>query len=97
MKCYLNITEPAFYKPCPEKEDSFFYMYSIPGFDPCHPVDFKKKLDIEVEVNCKFMQVGSTNFDTRYRKLGVDYPNILEADEDDLLDLDNRPSDYWRD
>ena len=35
-KCYINITEPAFYKGCEnEFEDSFYYLYSVPGFSPC--------------------------------------------------------------
>ena len=96
-KCYLNITKPELYKPCPEKKDSYFYMYSIPGFDPCHPIPFDEPIEIEFEVNCLFLMPGSTKFDSRYRKLGVNYPHLRDADEDALLDFDNRPDDYWRD
>jgi hypothetical protein len=38
-KCYVNVTDPPFYKRC-EKADTPEYMYSIPGFDPCYPLDF---------------------------------------------------------
>lgn len=48
-------------------------------------------------MNCKFLLPGSHLFDTSSRKLGVDYPNQLQADEDALLDFDNRPNDYWLD
>jgi hypothetical protein len=39
-KCYINITDPPFYKGCGpadgEKfQDSFYYLYSVPGFSPC--------------------------------------------------------------
>jgi hypothetical protein len=37
--CYVNVTDPPFYAGC-QKEDSEYYMYSIPGFDPCFPLDF---------------------------------------------------------
>ena len=28
-KCFINITEPAFYAGCPEKKDTVYYLYSI--------------------------------------------------------------------
>ena len=97
MKCYLNVTEPALYKSCSDKQDSYFYMYSIPGFDPCHPVSFTEPLDFQFYVNCKFLMPNSNAFDTSTRKLGVDYPNQVQAEEDDLLGFSNRPDDYWQD
>ena len=39
-KCYVNITSPPFYKGCSERPDTPEYMYSIPGYDPCFPLDF---------------------------------------------------------
>jgi hypothetical protein len=41
-KCYLNITNPPFYKGCSEEPDSEYYMFSISGYDPCpdYKIDF---------------------------------------------------------
>lgn len=41
-RCYVNITEPAFYEGCKGNfSDSFSYDYSIQGHDPCFYFDFE--------------------------------------------------------
>ena len=52
-KCYINITEPMFYKGCEEREDTFEYLYSVPGFSPCYPQFFNESLTIEYELTCQ--------------------------------------------
>ena len=52
-RCYINITEPALYKGCEDKyEDSFYYLYSIPGFSPCYFFNFSNPLTVEFDLNC---------------------------------------------
>ena len=54
QKCYINITEPPFWKDCAdEKEDSFYYLYSVPGFSPCYPQDFNQPKEVEFNLTCK--------------------------------------------
>lgn len=51
-KCYVNVTEPALYKGC-TGEDSDYYVYSIPGFAPCHFYDMTKKYNFKFLLQCK--------------------------------------------
>jgi hypothetical protein len=52
-KCYINITTPAFYEGCENKfEDSFYYLYSIPGFSPCFWYKFNETIDVAFSVVC---------------------------------------------
>jgi hypothetical protein len=51
-KCYINITEPAFYAGC-TKEDSPYYMYSIKGYDPCFYFDFSTEVNIKFLIECR--------------------------------------------
>jgi len=53
QKCYVNITEPMFYKRCSERPDTPEYMYSIAGFDPCYPFDFSVPKLVKFIVNCR--------------------------------------------
>ncbi len=78
-KCYVNITSPTFYKRC-EKEDSPEYMYSIPGFDPCYPLDFSKKQIISFVVNCRYFDDTNT-VNVRSENLGYEYRDVMEAPE----------------
>ena len=52
-KCAINVTSPAFYKGCEDKEDSFYYLYSVPGFSPCYPQNFTQSINVEFELTCK--------------------------------------------
>lgn len=53
QKCYINITSPTFYKGCEDRPDSFYYLYSIPGFSPCYPQDFNKPLTVDFKLACQ--------------------------------------------
>ena len=53
-RCYINVTNPPFYRDCAkDHEDSFYYLYSIPGFSPCYPQYFNGTLEVEYTLNCK--------------------------------------------
>lgn len=41
-KCFLNITEPALYKDCSHLPDTPYYLYSLPGYDPCTYLNFTR-------------------------------------------------------
>ena len=47
QKCYINITSPTFYKGCEDQPDTFYYLYSIPGFSPCYPQNFGSVLNVQ--------------------------------------------------
>jgi len=53
QKCFINITEPAFYQGCREKPDTPYYLYSVPGYDPCHFFDFSKSYEIKYKLECR--------------------------------------------
>lgn len=72
----MNITEPAFYKGC-QKEDSPYYMYSIPGYDPCFYFDFSKTADIKFKLTCRsiddtgVVELNQQNVGYQYRDVVV--------------------------
>jgi len=37
QKCAITILDPNFAQGCEDKPDSFYYLYSVPGFSPCYP------------------------------------------------------------
>lgn len=56
-RCYINITDPPFYKGCEnEFEDSFYYLYSVPGFSPCFWQNFSSTIDVTFELNCQLIE-----------------------------------------
>jgi hypothetical protein len=53
MACNVTIVDPDFTKPCyGATDDSAYYSYSIPGYDPCHWVDLSSTLEITYQLNC---------------------------------------------
>lgn len=50
-KCYVQITEPNMAQGC-TGEDSFDYVYSIKGFDPCFELDFEKEFNLKYKLLC---------------------------------------------
>lgn len=71
----MNITSPKFYEKC-NLEDTEEYMYSIPGFDPCHPVDFSQKLNVKF-----FMVCGNSPFvglDVTKESVGYPYKDVIK-------------------
>ena len=60
-RCYINITNPPFYKGCEnEFEDSFYYLYSVPGFSPCFWQNFSSPLPLDVEFTLNCQQIDAT-------------------------------------
>ena len=54
-KCFINITDPAFYAGCPEKPDTPYYLYSVPGYDPCFYLNFSRSYEVKYLVNCRII------------------------------------------
>jgi hypothetical protein len=70
------VTDPPFYKRC-EKEDTPEYMYSIPGFDPCYPLDFSQKQTIKFMINCRNFDDTQTIPDPQSENLGYEYRDVV--------------------
>jgi hypothetical protein len=71
------VTDPPFYKRC-QKEDTPDYMYSIPGFDPCYPLDFSQIQDIKFLIECRnFLPTPNANLNPDTENLGYPYLDIL--------------------
>lgn len=75
----MNITSPPFYQRC-DKEDTPEYMYSIPGFDPCYPLDFTKKQEIKFLINCRYFD-ETNSVDVKTENVGYDYRDVIEPAE----------------
>lgn len=85
-RCYINVTNPALYEGCADKhEDSFYYLYSIPGFSPCFWYNFSSSLTVEFEVNCQ--QINATGLATVNREPLVGYPyrDVIKAPSVNIL------------
>ena len=52
-KCFVNITDPAFYAGCPERKDTPQYMYSLQGYDPCFYLDFSRSYEVKYQLQCR--------------------------------------------
>ncbi|TNV79791.1 hypothetical protein FGO68_gene10759 [Halteria grandinella] len=76
QKCYVNVTDPPFYQRC-NREDTPDYMYSIPGFDPCYPLDFKEKQSIKFMINCRNFDDTNTVPEPNGENLGYDYRDVV--------------------
>jgi hypothetical protein len=55
-------------------------MYSIPGFDPCYPLDFSKKQNIKFLLNCRYFDDTNT-VNLRSENLGYEYRDVIEPAE----------------
>ena len=74
-KCYVNVTDPPFYRRCPQP-DTPEYMYSIPGFDPCYPQDFSKAKTVSFLINCR-QTTTLAALNPTSSNVGYDYRDVL--------------------
>lgn len=51
-------------------------MYSIPGFDPCYPLDFSKVQTIKFMINCRYFDDTNT-LDPTTENVGYDYRDVI--------------------
>ena len=75
--CFVNITNPPFYKrECADKQDSQYYKYSIGGFDPCHFFDFSQQYTINYKLHCQVLdESGFVN--TEQENIGYKYRDVI--------------------
>ena len=79
-KCYINITEPAFYKGCEnEFEDSFYYLYSVPGFSPCFWQNFSSSIDVEFTLNCQQIETTGLVSMATGNDVGYPYRDVIQS------------------
>jgi hypothetical protein len=53
-------------------------MYSIPGFDPCYPLDFSQQQTIKFLINCRFFdETNSVN--VKSENVGYEYRDVIDA------------------
>lgn len=81
-KCYVNITEPALYKGCSEREDSEYYVYSIHGFDPCFYFDFSKTYTMKFLLQCRAIDEKGIVLENGHSEgVGFEYADVIKAVE----------------
>jgi len=92
-KCYVNITEPAFFKGCEDKfEDSFYYLYSIPGFSPCFWYNFNETVDVTYEVHCQQVTDMGLTTTNKSPKVGYPYRDVVkEPNMNTLSQVSSQP------
>lgn len=77
-RCYMNITDPPFYAGCEnEYEDSFYYLYSIPGFTPCFWHNFNSSIELSFEIHCQQVQENGLTTTNRAPKVGYPYRDVI--------------------
>lgn len=76
QKCFINITEPAFYKGCEERQDTPYYFYSIPGYDPCFYLNFSRSQEIKFNLKCKVIDEHGLN-DPNVESAGYKYRDVI--------------------
>lgn len=75
-QCYLNITDPMFYKTC-DYPDSEYYIYSIHGYDPCYFLDFTTTYDVHYILTCAPTDIEG--YLTEWSEgLGAEYRDVTE-------------------
>ena len=65
------------YKSC-QGEDSEDYVFSTPGYDPCHYFDFEGKTEIKYKLNCKPVDwSGFVVPDGHQEGIGYEYVDLV--------------------
>eukprot|EP00347_Sterkiella_histriomuscorum_P010347 403376653 len=77
-QCFVNITDPPLYRGC-QKEDSPYYLYSVPGFDPCFYLDFTEVQNIKYILTCKYTG-DISGIDPVKENLGYAYRDVIQMD-----------------
>jgi hypothetical protein len=76
-KCYVQITKPNMAQGC-TGEDSFDYVYSIKGFDPCFEFNFNEDYNLKYKLLCYDVnRRGEVIRGGHPETLGYNYSNIL--------------------
>lgn len=73
------MTEPNLAEGCAkDKEDSDFYVYSIPGFDPCNFYDFTQEAEFRFMLKCVAVdEKGKVIRAGHPEGVGYEYSNVI--------------------
>jgi len=71
------MTKPALYVGCEDKEDSFYYLYSIPGFSPCYKHFFNETYTFEYDVKCQLVTENGLTTRSRAPRVGYAYRDVV--------------------
>ena len=76
-KCFVRITSPDLASGC-TAEDSFDYVYSIKGFDPCFHYDFKTKQKFTYLLDCRAINnEGQVLRQGHPEEIGFNYSHVV--------------------
>ena len=83
-KCYVQFTSPNLAEGCRDQHaDGDYYVYSIPGFDPCNFYDFSGNTTLKFQLICKPVELsGGYVKDTPHAEgvgAGYGYENVLSS------------------
>lgn len=62
-----------------QKEDSPYYLYSVPGYDPCYYLDFNQTQSIKYLFTCKYTN-DVNGIDPTRENLGYAYRDVVSRD-----------------
>ena len=69
-----------FYKGCEDREDSPYYLYSVPGYSPCYFLNFTEPYDVQFTINCK--PVDSNGLvEVQREQVGYEYRDVIKEPE----------------
>ena len=78
-RCYINITDPALYQGCEDKfTDSFYYLYSVPGFSPCFWFDFSTSITVSYTLNCQQVTTNGLVDMEKGPRVGYQYRDVIK-------------------
>ena len=80
QKCFVQITTPDLAKGCADKEDTPYYLYSIPGFSPCYFFDFNASYNFGYKLRCKYLnETGEMAPVTYGETTGYQYRDVVSV------------------
>ena len=77
-KCYINVTSPKFYEGCSDREDTFQYLYSVPGFSPCWPQNFTESIQVEYKLKCQVLNENGLVSLNQDEGVGYPYRDVIK-------------------
>jgi hypothetical protein len=77
-KCFVNITDPPFYAGCHGKQDTPYYLYSVPGYDPCFYLNFSRSYEVKYQLHCRVINEQGI-VDEQTDLTGYKYRDVLAS------------------
>lgn len=77
-KCYINVTDPDLSKGCSENKDTPYYLYSVPGYDPCFHFNFSQSYEIKYKLDCRIID-DTGLVEMQREQTGYEYRDVVEV------------------